>query len=299
MAWRDTDHSEPREQSTSRRATESAPPETAVKTVSPPWSIPERRMAATASARRSVSVIVVALQAHPHVAVFEELLLPHRQRRLERVDGEAAGVEGLGPVGRRYRDHHARLADLEPADPVHQRHPRPALPYRRRDLSHLGRSHRLVGLVLQILDPPATGLLADYPREEHEAARPRLAHGPREARLGQRLTRDFDQVGGGPPAHRGEEAHLVSGTKGVAGRDVIGAESEQRERAVRLKDREAARNRFPGRLDRPALRKIQLDVVATRRFAVAGEEADGDLHMRRSRTGGKSRTHRTTSRWGC
>src|SRR5882724_9579319 len=290
------------ERSTSRRATESAPPETAVKTVSPPWSIPERRMAATASARRSVSMIAVALQTHPHFAVFEELLLPHRYRLLERVDGEAAGVEGLGPVGRRYRDHHARLADLEPADPVHQRHPphpRPAPPHRRRDLSHLGRGHWLVGFVLQILDPPAARLLADYPREEHEAARPRLAHCPHEARLGERLMRDFDQVVSGPAAHRGKEAHLVSGTKRVAGRDVVGAEGEQRERAVRLKDREAARYRFPGRLDRTALWEIQLHVVATRRFAVAGEEADGDLHMRLSRTGGKSRTHRTTSRWGC
>src|SRR6266511_5888092 len=117
MAWRDTDHSEPREQSTSRRATESAPPETAVKTVSPPWSIPERRMAATASARRSVSVIAVALPTHPHFAVFEELFLPHRHRLLERVDVEAAGIEGFGPVGRRNRDHHARLADFGPADP--------------------------------------------------------------------------------------------------------------------------------------------------------------------------------------
>src|SRR5258705_2815638 len=180
MAWRDRDHSERSEWSTSRRATESAPPETAVKTVSPPWSIPERRRAATAIARRSVTVIAVALQSDPHFTVFEELLLPHRYRLLEGVNREAAGVERLGPVRRRHDDHHARLTDLEPADPVHEGHsphPRPALPHRRRDIAHLRRGHGLVGLVLQILDPPCPALLADDPREEHEAAGPRRSHG--------------------------------------------------------------------------------------------------------------------------
>src|SRR3989304_4401222 len=82
--------------------------------------------------------------------------------------------------------------------------------------------------------------------------------------------------------------------------DVVGAEGEQSERAVRLKDREAARPRLPGRLDRAALWKIQLDVVAAGGLAVAGEEPDGDLHDVREtlRTGETIRSRRKTSRWG-
>ncbi len=67
-----------------------------------------------------VAVVTFRLQSHPHLAVLEVFLLPHRHRLLERVDGEVAGLEGLAAVRRGHRDHHAGLADLEPADPVHE-----------------------------------------------------------------------------------------------------------------------------------------------------------------------------------
>ena len=77
------------------RATESAPPETATKTVSPPASIAWRRMVRATRVARLVSVITFRLQAHPDLPVLEVFLLPDRHGPLERVDGEAAGLEGL------------------------------------------------------------------------------------------------------------------------------------------------------------------------------------------------------------
>ena len=94
----------------------------ATKTTSPLWVIPERRMASRASALRSVPVVTFALEADPDLPVLEVLLLPDGHGLLERVDGEAAGLDGLAPVRRGDGDHDARLADLEPADPVQERH---------------------------------------------------------------------------------------------------------------------------------------------------------------------------------
>src|SRR2546425_10611814 len=79
-------------------------------------------------------------------------------------------------------------------------------------------------------------------------------------------------------AHGGKETDLIARAQRVVGLHVVGAEREQRERAVRLEDREAARHRLPGRLDRAALGNLQLDVISPGRLATAGEEPDGDLH---------------------
>src|SRR5216684_6703196 len=108
------------------------------------------------------------LQPYPDLAVLEVLLLPDRHRLLQGVDGEAAGLESLGAMGRRHRDHDARLADLQAADAVHERDPRdggPAAPDGRADLAHLGESHGTVGLVLEELHPAPAGLIARS--EEH------------------------------------------------------------------------------------------------------------------------------------
>src|SRR4029450_870747 len=79
-------------------ATESAPPETATKTVSPPASIAwRRRVRSTAAARRNSA----SLQAPPDLAVLEVLLLPHGHHALERVDRVAARLKGVAPVGGR------------------------------------------------------------------------------------------------------------------------------------------------------------------------------------------------------
>src|SRR5206468_3405525 len=99
--------------STWRRATESAPPDTATKTVSPPASIAWRRI--VRSTRSSRVTTLPALESHPDLAVLEVLLLPDGHRALERVDRVLARLEGLVTMGRRHGDEDARLADLEPA----------------------------------------------------------------------------------------------------------------------------------------------------------------------------------------
>src|SRR5258706_7945716 len=103
------------------------------------------------------------LQPDPDLAILEVLLLPDRHRLLQRVDGEAARVEGHRAMGRGHRDHHARLADLEAADAVQKGDPRdrgPAAPDGRAELAHLGQGHPAVALVLQELYPPAPLLVA-------------------------------------------------------------------------------------------------------------------------------------------
>ena len=51
-------------------------------------------------ATRLVTMVTLGLQAHPHLAVLEVLLLPDRHRLLQGIDGEAAGLEGLAAVAR-------------------------------------------------------------------------------------------------------------------------------------------------------------------------------------------------------
>src|SRR5204863_107158 len=59
--------------------------------------------------------------ADPLLAACVDLLLPQRNRLLERVDRLAAGRERCRPVRRRDGDDDARLADLYAADPVMDR----------------------------------------------------------------------------------------------------------------------------------------------------------------------------------
>src|SRR6266850_6932534 len=111
---------------------------------------------------RLVAVLTLRLQSDPDLAVLEVLLLPDRHRLLQRVDGEAARLEGLGAMGRGHRDHHARLTDLQAADAVHEGDAcdrGPAAPDGRADLAHLGQRHGAVGHVLEELHPAPTGLV--------------------------------------------------------------------------------------------------------------------------------------------
>src|ERR671934_2333589 len=94
--------------STWSSATESAPPDTATKTRSPPASIAWRRIV---SAARTTSGLA-ALESDPHLSVFEVLLLPHGHRALQRVDRVLAGGERLPAMRGRHGDEHARLPDL-------------------------------------------------------------------------------------------------------------------------------------------------------------------------------------------
>src|SRR6185295_13330268 len=128
---------------------------------------------------RLVAVLTLRLQSDPDLAVLEMLLLPDRHRLLERVDGEAARLEGLRAMGRGHRDHHARLADLQPADAVDEGDSRdrgPAAADGRADLAHLGQRHGAMGLVLEELHPASPGLVPHHAREQGERARPRVLH---------------------------------------------------------------------------------------------------------------------------
>src|SRR4029450_10213961 len=88
---------------------------------------------------------MITLQADPDLAVLEVLLLPDRYRLLQRVDREAAGLEGFAAMGRGDRDHHAGLADLQATDAVNEGDPaddRPELEGGAAELAHLGQGHR-------------------------------------------------------------------------------------------------------------------------------------------------------------
>src|SRR6266566_2987215 len=177
-------------------ATESAPPETPIKTVSPPASIAWRRMVRSAAWTRSTSA---ALQAHPDLAVLEVLLLPHRDGALEGVDRIAAGLEGVAAVRCRHRDEHRRLADLEPADAVeyrHAPHARPARADRAADLAHLRLGHGRVRLVLEELHRAPVGLVADDTGEDDDAAGAGIVHGLRDGVGGEGAIDDGEDVVG-------------------------------------------------------------------------------------------------------
>src|SRR5258708_26651325 len=102
-------------------------------------------------ATRLVTMVTLGLQAHPHLAVLEVLLLPDRHRLLQGIDGEAAGLEGFAAVGRGDRDHHARLPDLAAADAMDEGDAIadvPAAAEACRRLPHLGACHPALGVVL-------------------------------------------------------------------------------------------------------------------------------------------------------
>src|SRR2546422_7891675 len=141
--WRRRPHAGASVASTWRRATESAPPDTATKTLSPPASIAWRRI--VRSTRSSRVTTLPALESHPDLAVLEVLLLPDGHPALECVDRVLARLERLVAMRRRHGDEHARLADLEPADAVehsHPLHPGPAPADALADLAHFRLGHR-------------------------------------------------------------------------------------------------------------------------------------------------------------
>src|SRR5215470_478162 len=225
-----------RDRSTSSRATESAPPETAAKTTSPPRSIAWRRMVASARSERLLPM--VTLQPDPHLAVLEVLLLPDRHRLLERVDREAARLEGFPAMRGGHRDEHARLTDLEAADAVDEgeladaREPRAG---RHGDLAHLRQRHRRMRLVLEELHAAPARLIPHHAGEEDDRPRAGVFHRGHEGGLGEGRLGELHEVGGpgGPAAaaaHRWEQAELLAGTERAVGLHVILIDGEQRER---------------------------------------------------------------------
>src|SRR2546428_10139133 len=155
-AWSRRPHAGASVASTWRRATESAPPDTATKTVSPPAGIAWRRMVRPICSRGATRL--PALETPPDLAGLEVLLLPDRDGALERVDRVPARLECVAAMRGGDGDEHARLADLEPPDAVEHRHAPDAGPadaHGLADLAHLDLGHRRVRLVLQKLHQAA------------------------------------------------------------------------------------------------------------------------------------------------
>src|SRR5690606_31217020 len=117
---------------------------------------------------------------NPFLAAFPDLFFPDREAFLGSVDRIAAGGKAVGPVGRGDRDPDTRLADLETADSVDQRQPFDGWPSPanlRRDRFHLSDGQRVLGFVVQILDPPAAGLIARGAQEDKDRTCPRIFDG--------------------------------------------------------------------------------------------------------------------------
>src|SRR3954451_5080730 len=104
-----------------------------------------------------------AALADPLLAARVDLLLPQRDGVLERVDRLLARRERVGAVRARYGDHDARLADLDAAGAVVDRDLLDVVLRLQRvgELLHHPLGHALVGLVLEVLDVAAAGVVAD------------------------------------------------------------------------------------------------------------------------------------------
>src|SRR5881409_1418115 len=262
-AWSRRLHAGASAASECRSATESAPPDTATKTHSPPASIAWRRM--VRSTRSSKVTTLPPLETHPDLAVLEVLLLPDGHRALERVDRVLARRERLRAMRRRHRDEHARLADLEPADAVEHRHaphPGPAGAEPLADLVHLRLRHRRVRFVLEELHGSPLRLVPHDAGEDDDAAGARILDrgGDRVGR--ERCEDDPVGVAARAAAHRREEAELVVGAEPVGGSHVLVADREQRERAVTGELGVALGHGRPRRLDGPSLGKLELDPLS-------------------------------------
>ena len=175
------------------------------------------------------------------------------------------------------------------------------------DLPHLGQRHRPVRLVLEELHPAPAGLVPHHAREQGQRPGPRMLHRLRHRALRQRLGGDLDPVRPGlgrAAAHRRKQAELVAVPERMIGADVVVAQGEEGVRAVRNEDGILAGDRFPGALDGAPVGELQVQLIAARLLAVAGEQPDLDLHRaglgsgRSTRTGATSRSRRTTSRSG-
>ncbi len=128
----------------------------------------------------------------PVGTVCPHFVLPDRSGLLERVDGEASGLERLGPMRCGHHGDHRGLADLEAADAVQQRETSGVGPTTTQLGADLGESrHHLFGvrLVGQVFDTSAPiGVITDRAAEQHDRTalrpdRPVVGRADREFRL--------------------------------------------------------------------------------------------------------------------
>ena len=111
------------------------------------------------------------------------------------------------------------------------------------------------------------------------AARTRIVHLGARSRPGDSgSVDDAEDIGRGAAAHGREQAELVVGRQTMVGGDVVVADREQGERTELRELGMAVGDRRPGGLDGAALRKIDLELFASERLTVPGEETDPDAH---------------------
>lgn len=114
----------------------------------------------------------------PDGAVFEVLLLPDGNGALEGVNGEAAGVESGGAMGRADGDEDAGFADFEAAETMNDGHAVDAIFFVElgADFAHFGEGHGFVGFVIEIERGAVVGLVADETIEGDDGAVRGRAH---------------------------------------------------------------------------------------------------------------------------
>ncbi len=127
----------------------------------------------------------------PESAGGAELLLPDRRPRLDRLDPVPAGGERLLAVGRGDRHDDGYVADAEAPEAVADQDvglgvPRGQLPC---DPAQLALGHRLVRLVLQVVDDAPLVVVPHHAHEEGEAAVRVAADGRKERGRVDRLSR--------------------------------------------------------------------------------------------------------------
>src|ERR687894_727664 len=110
------------------------------------------------------------LAAHPDVAVRPDLALPDRHYLLYALDGVPARLVGRAAPGGGDDDGDARLAGVHPPDAVDYGYvsDHPSTLDLGPDLLELPVGHRTVGLVLEVLDGVAAGLV--HPRRADKGA---------------------------------------------------------------------------------------------------------------------------------
>src|SRR5882762_852057 len=108
----------------------------------------------------------------PDRAVFEVLFFPDRDGALERVNGEAASVEGGGAMRRADGNKDAGFPDFEAAEAMDDGDAVNGEFFVEMggDFAHFGEGHRLVGLVVEIEGRATVRLIADKAVEGDDSA---------------------------------------------------------------------------------------------------------------------------------
>ena len=134
---------------------------------------------------------------------------------LERIDREAAGLEGFAAMGRRRDDDDRGVADLELTNAMRDgdARARPFLGGLVGDLLHLALGHLGIGLVFEMLDRMSARVIANPTDERDDAPGVRALDPARHLGFVEGLRRDRAAPRRGsaiPARHRRQERHLIA-----------------------------------------------------------------------------------------